>query len=176
MPSLHFHYRNFFTTTHDSAPVFCFGIFSLRGASTCDFPLTSKYRFPSSILKPISKSCPLYAGCRLVSNKGNFQTYPRPTICVRVLTTMVSVSTPHQGFICIHLFDTHLTQSLVAVPFPLSLTTKALYSSSRGRFVTNSFQSITRDLLSSLEQLRTTSLFSWHTNVTLFTVSWMRLL
>ena len=89
---------------------------------------------------------------------------------------MISVSTPHQGFICIHLFDTHLTQSLVAVPFPLSLTTKALYSSSRGRFVTNSFQSITRDLLSSLEQLRTTSLFSWHTNVTLFTVSCMHLL
>ena len=53
------------------------------------------------------------------------------------------------------------------MPFPFSLTTKALYLSSRGRFVTRSFQPITRDLLSSLEQLRTTSLFSWHTNETL---------
>jgi addiction module HigA family antidote len=34
------------------------------------------------------------------------------------------------------------------MPFPFSLTTKALYLSSRGRFVTSSFQPITRDLLS----------------------------
>ena len=117
MPSLHFHYRNFFTTTHDSAPVFCFGIFSLRGASTCDFPLTSKHRFPSSIIKPISKSCPLYAGCRLIRKRSLPDLSP-PHECVRVLTTMISVSTPHQGFICIHLFDTHLTQSLKLCLFP----------------------------------------------------------
>jgi hypothetical protein len=42
-----------------------------------DFSLN--IRTTSSIIKPISKSSPLYAGCRLVSNKGNFQTYPRPT-------------------------------------------------------------------------------------------------
>lgn len=51
--------------------------------------------------------------CRLPSGqeKGNFQTYPWVVHELRFWQQWSALSTPLQGFICIHLFDTHLTRS-----------------------------------------------------------------
>jgi hypothetical protein len=48
-PSLHPHYRDFITTTEQSAPVRRIGTFSLTVSAACAFPLASTDRFSSSV-------------------------------------------------------------------------------------------------------------------------------
>ena len=111
-PWLHFHYRNFITTTGLSVLSALLFVLSPRGVSTCASPLTSERQvLKFRIIKPILSSCPLHADRRFVcytsSHQSSSQTYARSL----VLTVSLSISTPYQGFTCVHLLNTHLIPS-----------------------------------------------------------------
>src|SRR3989304_312248 len=66
-------------------------------------------RFSCSVLKPVLSSCPLYADCRFVCYASSHQSLSQIYARSLVLTVSFSISTPHQGFTCVHLLNTHLT-------------------------------------------------------------------
>jgi len=81
-PSLHHHHSGFITTTGDSALETFALVFFLVGATYLSFPLTSKVRFPRSVLKPIPSSCHLYTDYRLNSKQVSFRLVLRKTIAL----------------------------------------------------------------------------------------------
>jgi hypothetical protein len=122
-PSLHFHYRNFITTTTKSAPNISSTSFS------CLFPLAilqNDVEFTCSLKQPKYMSCPLnppdnYRD-RVFSNQVS------NTLCHRCkrnhlfLTSSFAFTRLHHGFTCVQLIVFAPTEVFAPV-FHLSLTT-----------------------------------------------------
>jgi hypothetical protein len=127
-PSLHPHYRDFFTITSWSAPVPRIGTLTLMGPPLEFLPYHRDDRFPRSVQKPGSRSRHLYAGCRTGSKQV-------PPVLILEPRKNPSFDT---AYIC---FDTSSVVRLRSSPrsspatilsrdFSLTLTTLALYQRS----------------------------------------------
>ena len=115
-PSLHPHYRGFSTTTISSAPVQPFG---------CD-------RFSRSVLKPVTKSCRLYTGCRLPRNQVPYKLIPE-LLGVSGFDNKLGISIRHRRFAFAHLLVTHLT--LIQCLFPARSPPRLLNEAAVGGLV-----------------------------------------
>jgi hypothetical protein len=127
-PSLHFHYRNFITTTSISAPVHCISTFGLAFLWLVPFRLPSVPRFLRSTPKPVLCSCRLHAGCQADGFRIYLCFYPYRVVEDRFLHHF-ALSTPRQRFTCVHLHRTHMP--ILLWTFPSSLTTIAFDYSRR---------------------------------------------
>ncbi|RDJ98094.1 transposase [Cupriavidus lacunae] len=58
-------------------------------------------------MKPESKSCRLYAGCRLDRQQASSNLVPK-LLGSSVLTSIITFTTRHQRFTRVRLFDSHL--------------------------------------------------------------------
>ena len=108
-PSLHPHYRNFSTTTRQSATGTAIATFCLACLRFRHFRLSSRTCFSRSLKEPASSSCHLYAvhptDSKQVILSHLSQRYKRNS---GFGATYFLLTTPHQWFTCVHLLDAHL--------------------------------------------------------------------
>ena len=152
-PSLRPHYRAFITTTGGSVPVPRIGTLTLGGTSPLSFSLGIEMTgshvprkcldqghatFMPDAIWTVSRS-----PSRLIPGHSIFPGFD----------IIHSLSTRHQWFTRVRLLGPHLTR--VSLPFPSTLTTRALYPRSLRRFETCSCKPVPRGPPSSLAQHRT---------------------
>ena len=152
-PSLRLHYRAFITTTDGSVPVSRIGTLTLGGTAPLSFSLgieTTGSHVPCKSLDqghatfmPDAIWTVSRSSSRLIPGHSIFPGFD----------IIHSLSTRHQWFTCVRLLGPHLTR--VSLPFPSTLTTRALYPRSLWRFETCSCKPVPRGQPSSLAQHRT---------------------
>ena len=151
-PSLHFHYRNFITTTSWSAPVFCIGTLILAVLPLGFLPFHQYDRFPRSIRKPKISSCHLYAGHHLSNNQ----------ITLKLIMEQLRGSIFD---VTVHAFDTSSVVRLrsspnftpdriFVLPFPVTLITLTLNQRNSRWFDNNYWKSSPKGHPSSFLPLR----------------------
>jgi len=161
-PSLHFHYRNFITTTSWSAPVFCIGTLILAVLPLGFLPFHQYDRFPRSIRKPKISSCHLYAGHHLSNNQ----------ITLKLIMEQLRGSIFD---VTVHAFDTSSVVRLrsspdftpdriIVLPFTVTLTTLTFNQRSSRRFGNYFWKSSPEGQTSIfLTVTKKTFFLSWHT-------------
>src|SRR3954454_2869840 len=145
-PSLHAHYRHFFATTSQSAPVPRIGTLALVGLPLGLLPWHRGDRFPGSIFEPGSGSRHLNAGRHAGSKRISPALIPEQRLNPG-FDVVPTLSTLRRWFTRVRLPDPHLTQSRRA--FSLTLTTGALNPSRSRWFGARLRRPAPRDLPSS---------------------------
>ena len=129
-PSLHIHYRGFYTTTSDSAPVPRVGI-PARGGCHLSVSLISEMTGSHVPWKSLAHGhaayIPVAACAELRSRTDSSQRLNAPL----VLTASERFSIRLQRFACAHLREPYLTQSLPRL-FPLRSPPRLLTAAARG--------------------------------------------
>ena len=152
-PSLRLHYRAFITTTGDPVPVPRIGTLTLGGTSPLSFSLcidTTGSHVPCTRLD--QGHATFMPDAIWTVSRPPSRLIPGHPI-VPGFDIIYSLSTRHQWFTRVRLPGPHLTR--VPLPFPSTLTTRALYPRSLRRFGTCSCKPVPRGPHSSLAQHRT---------------------
>ena len=152
-PSLRLHYRAFITPPGDPAPVPRIGTLTIGGIAPLSFSLcieTTGFHVPCTRLD--QGHATFMPDAVWTVSRPPSRLIPGPPI-VPGFDIIHSLSTRHQWFTRVRLPGPHLTR--VPLPFPSTLTTRALYPRSLRRFGTCSCKPVPRGPPSSLAQHRT---------------------
>ncbi len=152
-PSLQLHYRAFITTTGGSVPVPRIGTLTLGGTTPLGFSLGIETTGSHVPCKSLDQGHATFMPDAIWTvSRSPSRLIPGHPI-VPGFDIIHFLSTRHQWFTRVRLLGPHLTR--VSLPFPSTLTTRALYPRSLRRFETCSCKPVPRGPPSSLAQHRT---------------------